>query len=166
IGQDVQFFDYVYDANSGQFLGIREDRTPGLSLNLFEASAALVYDSSLLGYTSPIAGQRYRFQVSPSVGELQLVQALADYRKYHFLNPFTLAVRGLHIGRYGRDAESLVDGQRVFQDMYLGQPWYVRGYYGVWSDCQNSGSSGDTQSCEVLQQLLGSRLGVVSGEIR
>ena len=53
--------------------------------------------------------------------------------------------------------------------MYLGQPWYVRGYYGAWDDCQiqsqDANPSADA-SCALLGQLLGSRLGVVSGEIR
>src|SRR5690606_20102325 len=124
-----------------------------------------VYDSSLIGYTSPFAGQRYRFQITPTFGELQFVQGLADYRKYFFWNPFTLAVRGMHIGRYGRDAEGTVDGQQVFNDFYLGQSWYIRGYEDVYSRCLNGGQRRDN-SCEVLPGLLGSRLGLVNAEIR
>src|SRR5690606_34515841 len=85
-------------------------------------------------------------------------------RRYFFLNPFTLAVRGQHIGRYGRDAEAQIDGERIFNDLYLGQPWYVRGYYGVWEDC--NASRGQSQDCDVLQQLLGSKIGVASAELR
>lgn len=169
IGQDVRYLDFGYDAQTGQPLGYREHGEDGISLNLFEASAAWVYDSSLMGYTSPIAGQRYRFQVSPTFGELTLVQALADYRRYKFFNPFTLAARALHIGRYGPDSEATEGQTQIFQDMYLGQPWYVRGYYGAWEDCQVSaqqGAESADSNCALLQQLLGSRLGVVSGEIR
>lgn len=165
ISQDVQQFDFVFDPTGTMFLGERQSRIDGLSLNLFEASAAYVYDSSLIGYTSPFAGQRYRFQITPTFGELQFVQGLADYRKYFFWNPFTLAVRGMHIGRYGRDAEGTVDGQQVFNDFYLGQSWYIRGYEDVYSRCLNGGQRRDN-SCEVLPGLLGSRLGLVNAEIR
>ncbi|HUE95219.1 MAG TPA: hypothetical protein VMN39_01080 [Longimicrobiaceae bacterium] len=164
ISRDLQLFEYVFDRGSGTFVGERRRELGALSLNLFEASAALVYDNSLLSYTSPFAGQRYRFQVTPTIGELQFVQGLADYRRYLFFNPFTLAVRGLHTGRYGPDAEAQVDGERIFNDLYLGQPWYVRGYYGVWNDCNQS--RGQSNDCAVLQQLLGSRIGVASAELR
>jgi hypothetical protein len=160
---DEQIFEFAYD-RSGRYLGERQDRLPGFSLNLFETSAALVYDSSLLGWTSPFAGQRYRFQITPTFGELQYVQALGDYRRYDFFRPFTFATRGIHIGRYGPDAEATVDGQEIFYDMYLGQPWYVRGYYNTYNECtQSQGRSAD---CAVLQQLFGSRLAVTSAELR
>jgi Tol biopolymer transport system component len=132
ISTDEQAYEYLYQqvGNNLFSVGERTQTYDGISLNLFESSMALVYDSSLLGYTSPFAGQRYRFQLSPTLGELQYVQALADYRHYFFANPFTLAVRGLHAGRYGRDAEATVEGRTVFQETYLGQPWYVRGTMG------------------------------------
>lgn len=164
IARDLQFYDYAYDRNTGIYVGERRTEEEGINLNLFETTAALVYDSSLLGYTSPFAGQRYRFQVTPTLGELQFVQALGDYRRYLFANPFTLAVRGLHVGRYGRDAEATRDGEEVFQDLYLGQPWYVRGYSNVWQDCQEN--RGSTNDCTVLSQLLGSRIAVASAELR
>jgi Tol biopolymer transport system component len=162
IATDDQSIEYLLDR--GGIVAQRTREFPGLSLNLFEASASLVYDNSLLGWTSPFAGQRYRFQVTPTIGELQFVTGLADYRRYLFANPFTLAVRGLHIGRYGRDAEATVDERRVFDDIYLGQPWYVRGYYGVWNDCNRS--QGLSSDCDVLTQLFGSRIGVMSAELR
>ncbi|MEX2582548.1 MAG: peptidase S9 [Gemmatimonadota bacterium] len=165
VSQDVQVFEYVLDPTGTAFLGDRQREIDGLSLNLFETSAALVYDSSLLGYTSPFAGQRYRFQITPTFGELQFVQGLADYRRYLFLRPFTLAVRGMHIGRYGRDAEGLVDGQSVFNDFFLGQPWYIRGYQDVYSRCLGGAQTVDN-SCEVLPSLLGSRIGVLNAELR
>ncbi|MEX0911784.1 MAG: hypothetical protein WD031_00020, partial [Gemmatimonadota bacterium] len=164
VSRDLQLYEFLFDRQQFTFRGERQRNVDGLTLNLFETSAALIYDSSLLGYTSPFAGQRYRFQITPTVGNLQFVQGLADYRRYLFMSPFTFAVRGMHIGRYGRDAEATVDGESVFQDVYLGQPWYVRGYYNVWNECVQSQSQGN--DCTVLTQLLGSRLGVVSAELR
>jgi hypothetical protein len=52
------------------------------TLSLGTTSAALVYDSSTFGATSPVQGQRYRLQVSPSVGSIDFTSVLADYRRY------------------------------------------------------------------------------------
>jgi hypothetical protein len=164
VASDEQLYEFFFDRQTGIFLGEQQRQVDGLSLNLFETSAALIYDSSLLGWTSPFAGQRYRFQVTPTFGQLQFVQGLADYRKYAYLQPFTMAVRGLHVGRYGPDAEATFNDRQVFQDLYLGQPWYVRGYYGVYSDCLQR--QGQSQDCLLLQQLLGSRISVVNAELR
>jgi hypothetical protein len=57
------------------------------------------------GFTSPIAGGRYRFEVLPVFGGLTFGTLLPDYRRYLFVRPITVAVRGLHYGRYGADAE-------------------------------------------------------------
>ena len=76
------------------------------SLNLGQASAALVYDSSLNGVTGPILGQRYRFELSQTSGSVLYSGVLADFRRYFLpMRPFTIALRGLHYGRYGRDGE-------------------------------------------------------------
>ena len=72
-------------------------------------SAALVYDNSFFGVTSPILGQRYRFEVSPTVGALNYVGVLADFRRYFMpIRRFTFAARLLHYGRYAKDGEDPV----------------------------------------------------------
>jgi outer membrane protein assembly factor BamA len=85
-----------------------------------------------------------------------MVQATADYRRYLFFNPFTLAVRGLHFGRYGRDFAA-------FRDMYIGYPWFVRGYdpNDVERQCRQA-----TQGTCQLELLSGQRIGVVNAELR
>jgi hypothetical protein len=161
---DAQIYRLLLDP---QTYRPREDKLveiDGFGLNMAEVSAALVYDNALFNYTSPLAGQRYRFQVSPMFGDLQLVQAVADYRRYLFVRPVTLAVQGLHNGKYGRDSDGVVEGQQVFYPQYLGQPWYVRGYYDAYSDCQ--GQDADDQACAVLAQLFGSRVVVAKAELR
>src|SRR5690606_32795906 len=100
IGQDQQIFEYQYAYPSFQPIRLVERDTLGFGFNLAQASAAWVYDNALLGYTSPFAGQRYRFELTPTIGDLHYLQAVADYRRYFFFRPFTLAVRGLHFGRY------------------------------------------------------------------
>ncbi len=164
---DLQIYEIVQDLQTGQMTQ-EEREEDGIGLNLLETTAALVYDSSLLGPTSPFAGQRYRFEVSPTFGDLQFIQALGDYRKYFFLRPFTMAVRGLHFGRYGPNSEGITDeGQQVFNDIYLGAPSLVRGYGNTWNDCRYPDTPEEQQgACETLPQLLGSRIGVASAEIR
>jgi outer membrane protein assembly factor BamA len=160
----------IIDPFSGAVLDETRQEIEGYAFNMFEASAALVYDNTLFGYTSPFAGQRYRFQLASAVGQLQFVRALADYRRYFFLRPFTLAVQGLHSGKYGRDAEKEVDlngagRQPVFYDQYLGDPWFVRGYYDTYGDCRDSGDPTGS-ACGALNSLFGSRIGVAKAELR
>jgi Tol biopolymer transport system component len=166
IAADRQIYEILYQPVGNQLLpvGERQRTEDGIGFNMFETSAALVYDNALLGWTSPFAGQRYRLQISPTFGQLQFTQALADYRRYFFARPFTLAVRGYHLGRYGRDAEANEEGQQVFRDMYLGQPWYIRGYYDAYARCREA--RGQSQDCQVLGQLFGSRIAVANTELR
>jgi outer membrane protein assembly factor BamA len=132
----------------------KDDRF-SVGYNMAQASLALVYDNAVFGYTSPFAGQRYRFEISPVVGQLNFVQALADYRRYLFFRPFTIAVRGLHSGRYGRDDE-------VFSPQWMGYPYYMRGYYTAYEDCRNQSVDG----CRLYQSMLGTRLAVLNAELR
>jgi hypothetical protein len=158
IAQDEQIFGRDILVQAGQAVGVtpfREERGESRAFNMFEASAALVYDNSLFGWTSPFAGQRYRFEVTPVVGDLQFLQALGDYRRYFFASPFTLAVRGLHFGRYGRDSE-------LFTPNYLGYSWFIRGYGpgDVERECRQVPGQ-----C-VAGELIGSRVGTVNAELR
>jgi Tol biopolymer transport system component len=166
IAADYQLFRTPIDGRTGRPISNAYiERIPGFGYNMVQGSAAIVYDNSLSGYTSPFAGQRYRFEIAPTFGDLTFVQAIADYRRYLFMRPFTLAVRGLHNGRYGADdaGEGSAE-QQVLRDQYLGYPWYVRGYFDVYGSCVNS--SGSNRDCLLLQQLFGSRIGVASAEVR
>jgi hypothetical protein len=70
-----------------------------------DTSVAFVSDTALSGPTSPILGERYRFTISPTIGSLTFATVVADYRKYVMpARPFTIAMRAMHQGRYGRDA--------------------------------------------------------------
>jgi outer membrane protein assembly factor BamA len=146
---------------SGQLLDQQETELPSPdSLNLADASAALVYDTSIFGATGPILGQRYRFELSQTAGSLQYSGVLLDYRRYFMpARPFTLAFRGTHYGRYGRDSE---DPRLNF--LYLGQRGLVRGYdFGSFDadECPVVGVS-----CPAFDQLVGSRVLVASAELR
>jgi outer membrane protein assembly factor BamA len=130
--------------------------------NFAEASAAMVYDNSLSSYTSPFSGQRYRLEVTPTVGTVNFVSALADYRKYFFLRPFTLAFQGMHFGRYG-DLEADEGAGDLFNPIFLGQNSLVRGYYEVYRDCYDSVSACDNL---LFENLFGSRIAIAKAELR
>src|SRR3954469_18039596 len=73
----------TFAAASGQWLDetsatVRSAPTAAVA----EGGVALVYDTAVLGATSPMLGQRYRLAVAPSFGDVQFVTTTADYRRY------------------------------------------------------------------------------------
>jgi len=153
ISQDAQVYEVAYSSNGA--VQVNNEKIDGVGYNMVEGEAAWVFDNAIFGYTAPMAGQRARVSVSPVLGQLQYTGALVDYRRYQFVRPFTFAVRGLHYGRYGRDAEG------VFSDMYLGSSALLRGYESVYGNCYSNG-----QDCDLVNTLFGSRLAVASAELR
>jgi hypothetical protein len=134
---------------------------PGL--NYGQASFAFVGDYSTFGFTSPIAGGRYRFEASPVFGGLTYGSLLADYRRYVFVRPVTVAVRGLHYGRYGADAER----SDWLQSLYLGYGSLVRGYsVESFSAAECTSVPGNASACPEFDRLVGSRIAVASAELR
>ncbi len=152
-----------FSATGEQVLDTKQNLPAGSAINLGLASAALVYDNSLLGATGPIVGQRYRLQVSPTVGSLSYVGALADYRRYFMpARPFTVAARLMHYGRYGSGSED-----PRLQPLFLGWPGLVRGYRnGSFNASECHPTASDPNGCPVYDQLLGSRMVVGNLELR
>jgi hypothetical protein len=157
--RDVRRLAFI--GNTGFDLGTTDAPAPD-GISFVQGSAALVFDNSIFGFTSPIAGGRYRLEASPAVGGLTFTTVTADYRRYFFARPFTFAMRGLAYGRFGRDAES---GE--FSPLYLGDGALVRGY-SVYSfnpsECSEAANGGST--CPEFDRLLGSRIGVFNVEMR
>jgi Tol biopolymer transport system component len=151
-----------FDLNTGQPLS--QDRTTLASpptLNLGQASGALVFDTSIFGATSPIRGSRYRLELSQSAGSLSYTGVLTDVRTYLMpWRPYTFAFRGLYYGRYGQDS-----GDGRLPTLYLGYPGLVRGYD---SGSFQSGECGTTidGSCPAFDRLIGSRVGIANAELR
>jgi len=142
-----------FDPFTFQYLAKTDSTLPAPNaLNLGISSAALVYDNSFFGATSPILGSRYRLEVDPWIGSLRMVSVTADYRKYIMpVRRFTLAARVAHAGRYGPDAQS-----SVLFPLFLGYQQLVRGYdYNSFSasECPSTGNS-----CPAFDRLFGSRL--------
>jgi WD40 repeat protein len=131
------------------------------ALNLAEASAALVYDNSYFGATSPILGQRYRLEIDPTFGSLNWIDVLADYRHYYMpLRPFTFALRLLHYGRYGPGAED-----SRLTPLFIGYPGLVRGY-DINSFDATEVATDSTGSGSVFDRLIGSKMFVGNAELR
>jgi Tol biopolymer transport system component len=146
----------------GQPLG--EERTNLSSyptLNLGQTSAALVYDTSISGITSPIRGSRYRLELSQTAGSLNYTGVLTDVRTYLMpVRPYTFALRGMYYGRYGSGAED----QRL-PTLYLGYPGLVRGYD---PGSFQAGECGPqiNGSCPAFDRLIGSRVAIANAELR
>ena len=127
-----------------------EDREPNYIGNVY---AALVGDNSRMGMTSPLMGNRYRFQVQRYYTDLNLWSFLADYRKYWFANPISFAVRGMFYGRVGDDEDKL-------NPLFIGNNYFVRGYT-VQSFRENQ-----CPNCLEINRLIGSKIAVANAEIR
>ena len=128
----------------------------GAPTTVAEFGTALVGDTAEFGPTGPLVGSRYRFEVAPAFGELSYLRVLADYRRYVMLvQPYSLAVRLLHSGRYGRSA----DDPRL-HSTFIGSRYFVRGHGRDGPNCipAPDGVCGD--------ELLGNRLMVANLELR
>ncbi len=149
----------------GDSLSFRTSLCEPAPLNQAVASAALVQDNAIVGPTGPVAGQRFRFEASPSIGTLQYATALLDYRRYvQVAPPVTLAGRLMHYGRYGADARD----DRLSQ-LYLGYPSLIRGYDRGsfdFSRCDPTQPIDQCSEARVIQSLFGSRMAVANAEAR
>ncbi|MEJ2318180.1 MAG: BamA/TamA family outer membrane protein [Gemmatimonadales bacterium] len=144
----------------------KEDLPAPSALNLGRAGVALVYDNSIFGGNGPVLGQRYRLDVSPAIGSIQIYNLTFDYRKYFMpVFPFTIAFRGMTTGRYGKDA----DDPRLSQ-IYVGWPSLVRGYdtdsYTVNECTFPDFEPGAINACQEIDDLLGSKVMVFNLEPR
>ncbi|MGQ0646046.1 MAG: DPP IV N-terminal domain-containing protein [Gemmatimonadaceae bacterium] len=121
---------------------------------------AYVSDNALFGYTAPISGRRFRFQVEPSVGQLRWTEFTADYRKYVPLlfNFLTFAWRTQANVGVGRDESAF--------PKYIGRPDFVRGYDREQYLSQFCGGLVNDQSACSATELLGSRVAFANAELR
>lgn len=153
-----------FSLNSGQKVIDNTQKLPAPgSLYLANTDLALVYDSSVFGATSPLIGQSYRIDFSPTIGTIDMHTLLVDYRRYFMpIKPFTFAGRLLHFGRYGKDAE---DGRLT--PLFLGYPGLVRGYGSNSFNTNEFVATSDTTfDSPVFDRLIGSRLAIANFEVR
>lgn len=119
------------------------------------ANVGLVGDNSFFGMTAPLAGHRYRISLGQHIGTDQYTNILADFRKYFWFKPISLAVRGLGYLRYEQNVNSLYP-------VYIGQMGFVRGYGSFFSSYINELGKYDLE----FGQVIGSKILMGSGEIR
>lgn len=121
---------------------------------------AYVHDNTLMGYTAPLLGQRYRLQVAPTVGGWRWTEYLVDYRRYDpiLFDLLTIATRVQAVARVGRNEGEFLEAL---------QPEFVRGYdrqlyyRRTCSDGPGSGSG-----CVSYDDLIGSRVAFANAELR
>ncbi|HEY7501247.1 MAG TPA: BamA/TamA family outer membrane protein [Vicinamibacterales bacterium] len=162
IGQKFDVTERTFSAITGQLLSQeRRDLETFDTLNLGEASTALVFDTSISGATSPIRGSRSRLEFGQIAGGLNYSSVLADARTYLMpLRPYTIALRGMYYGRLGDGASD----ERL-PALFIGYPGLVRGYdYNSFESSECVGSVAG--SCPVFDRLIGSRVAVGNAELR
>jgi hypothetical protein len=158
LGFETRLVSEGFNLRTGQSLFREKETLDGSSLDLGEATVALVRDTSAHGPTGPLAGQRFRLDVSPVFGSIRYTGLLADFRQYASKGKVTVAGRLLHYGRYGASAED-----PRMSPLFVGYGSMVRGYDTGSFDVSECGSGG---GCPVYQQLLGSRVLVGNAEVR
>ena len=125
-----------------------------------EPSLSFVSDNTLFGYTGPIYGRRYRFGVTPAIGQFQWIGLLADYRRYDAIlfSYLTIATRLTANLSYGRDADSL--------QKYLGYSDLIRGYDNQSFAITNANCPADVANAQRCNRLLGSKVAFGNVELR
>jgi len=114
---------------------------------------AFVGDNSFFGIASPMNGYRYRIGVEKYFGSYNFFSILADFRKYHFMKPVSIAFRAMHYGRHGKDENN-------FYPIFLGDMGMVHGYqYGQLNTIRSEYGISDNQ-------LFGSKIAVTNFEVR
>jgi len=165
VGGALSWYYYRIDRYNNYYLGYynlgvtRERNLPAPDgFNLQQLNAAYVTDNSYFGMTSPLRGSRSRFEVEKYFGSVGMYTALADFRKYMFVKPVSLAVRLYHYGRYGKDSEN-----NIMSPLYIGYPWLIRGFGSLTSNVyQNSYIRGNS----TYNSLYGSKIAVANFEVR
>jgi len=133
----------------------------GPSATYVQPSIAHVHDNTLFGYVGPFAGARSRLSIAPAFGSWRFTAGLVDYRRYIFVRPFTLAVRSMMFGRFGRDADQF--------PVFLGGTDLIRGYTSgsfLSHECVAATQQGSQSGCAELDQLIGSKIAVGNVELR
>jgi len=171
---NLGFSRYAFDIEQDQYLfsgGYQVDqRRVQLNdqepdpLNLVEASVAYVGDNSYQAFTSPVRGGRFRFGIQATMGTESYETVTADWRRYYSPNmDLTVAVRGLHVGRYNYSKD--FENSQYFYPLFLGYETLMRGYAYESFSGKECGETTDG-SCPVFQRMFGQRIAVANFELR
>ncbi|MFO7852179.1 MAG: tolB protein precursor [Bacteroidota bacterium] len=154
----IDRFNNYYTDTGVRLFGTREKLPAPDGGNYQQVNVAYVEDNSYFGMTSPMQGHRSRFQLTKYFGEIKMYTALLDYRKYWFINPFGIAFRTYHYGRYGPGTRD-----EMLSPLYIGYPWLIRGY----ENLSFTSSDDNVQNGSFnISHLSGSRLLISNLELR
>jgi len=126
-----------------------------------------MFDNSLGGFTGALGGRRVQLGVSPTMGDINLVDLIADVRHYTPLfGPLLFAQRFLSFTRF---STSSAGDARDFQ-LAWGGPYYLRGYdvgsYGALECELSKAETAEPYFCPAQEQLIGSSVLLLNSEIR
>ena len=164
LGTSFSYFSFTkrqnqYEYNGYGYLLTRGDieryRDP---FGIGDVSLAYVGDSSSFGLTAPMKGYRYRIEAQQSLGIYQSLSLLSDARKYVYVKPFSLSVRGYYYSRFGNAVENPLN-----YPLFLGYGNLIRGY--TYNSLYASADSMD-EVRELIDGLSGSRMSLASFEVR
>lgn len=163
IDRSLMFLSYGVDYAYGYTTNVYIDSIVNLSsLNFAAPYVAFVHDNTINGYTGPIFGQRYRFELEHAAGNLSWTNYNVDYRRYDALlfSYLTLATRVQTAISVGSDSAE------VNFPKYIGRADIIRGYdrENYFSNSCETVTSG-TAACSATQ-LLGSRVAFANVELR
>jgi hypothetical protein len=127
-------------------------------------NTALVGDNSFFGVASPLDGFRYRLQAEYDFGTYKFFAPTIDLRKYIRVEPVTFAGRLYMYGRFGDVGNnSLTSGGAGLYPLYLGYPFYIRGYES--QTFYNNGNKTPTNNF-TINDLSGQRMALANFEVR
>jgi len=152
----IDRYNYYYTMEEIPIGGHKEKLDAPKGDNFQQISLAYVEDNSYFGMTAPMQGHRARLQLEKYFGAADIFTTLADFRKYFYARPLTIALRLYNYGMYGKDAEN-----GVITPFYLGYPWLVRGYENV---RYNRGEAEENRFN--VSWLSGTRIVVGNAELR
>jgi hypothetical protein len=146
--------DEYYDQNDNPIGTMKEKLPANASYQFQQMYTAWVGDNSTFGVTSPFNDFRYRAEAWQILGVIKVTNYLADFRKYKYLRPISIAWRFLFNARNGADAET-----QALQPLFIGFHGYEHGFYGRSLDKQlNNGAD--------IAQMIGTRMAMANLEIR
>lgn len=125
------------------------------SFTIQQINAAFVGDNSVFGVAAPLEGYRYRIGVEQYFGDYSFRAYTVDLRKYHRIQPVTIAARAYTYQRVGQDGDKLYP-------LFLGYPYLVRGYE---SSSFYNNQTGGASNFDI-NQLMGTRIAVANIEAR
>ena len=155
---------YLDNGREFVFFDRDKERRPSPSpIFQYLTGLAFVGDNTQLGLVGPLDGYRYHIGSTQIAGAILYNNLIVDGRYYYWMRPIGFALRGYHVGRYGKGGEDT----RIFP-LNVAFPGLVRGYdfFSVYNDIGRVLSTNSIESQFSTTDYLGSKLLVGNAEIR